>query len=114
MTLYTIAEKKWQMLPDKARILFDTVKNFELDEIIVNAIRFSLITPGMTLYTIAEKKRQPSGDGGFLPDQVYIRVTVGKDSKIGPGIPFVLEIWPSGMKSPIHDHGDAVAVIKVL
>jgi len=102
------------MLPDKARILFDTVKNFELDEIIVNAIRFSLITPGMTLYTIAEKKGQPSGDGGFLPDQVYIRVTVGKDSKIGPGIPFVLEIWPSGMKSPIHDHGDAVAVIKVL
>jgi len=101
------------MLPDKARTLFDTVKNFELDEILVNAIRFSLTTPGMTLYNIAEDKGKPS-EGGFGADEVYIRVTVGKDSKIGPGIPFVLEIWPSGMKSPIHDHGDSVAVIKVL
>jgi len=100
------------MLPEKARTLFDTVKNFQLDEIIINAIRFSLTTPGMTLYTIAEKKG--SSADGFGADEVYIRVTVGKDSKIGPGIPFVLEIWPSGMKSPVHDHGNACAVIKVL
>lgn len=100
------------MLPDKARTLFDTVKNFEISDTLVNAIRFSLTTPGMTLYSIAEDKMN-SADG-FGTDEVYIRVTVGKDSKIGPGIPFVLEIWPSGMKSPIHDHGDSVAVIKVL
>jgi len=100
------------MLPEKARTLFDTVKNFELGEIIVNAIRFSLTTPGMTLYSKAVEKG--NSDDGFSPDEVYIRVTVGKDSKIGPGIPFVLELWPSGMKSPIHDHGDACAVIKVL
>lgn len=31
-----------------------------------------------------------------------------------PGIPFVLEIWPGGHYSPIHDHGNACAVIKVL
>lgn len=31
-----------------------------------------------------------------------------------PGVPFVVEIWPSKHKSPIHDHGDAYAVIKVL
>lgn len=26
----------------------------------------------------------------------------------------MMEIWPSKHKSPIHDHGDAYAVIKVL
>jgi len=31
-----------------------------------------------------------------------------------PGVPFVVEIWPSKHKSPIHDHGEAYAVIKVL
>ncbi|KAF5268052.1 hypothetical protein FOXYS1_1066 [Fusarium oxysporum] len=31
-----------------------------------------------------------------------------------PGIPYVMEIWPPGHKSPIHQHGDASAVIRVL
>ena len=31
-----------------------------------------------------------------------------------PGVSFVIEIWPSKHKSPIHDHGEAYAVIKVL
>jgi len=100
------------MLPDKARTLFDTVKNFELDDIVVNAIRFSLNTPGMTLYNIALNKA--NDPDGFGEEEVYIRITVGKDSKIGPGIPFVLEIWPSQKSSPIHDHGNSYAVIKVL
>ena len=26
----------------------------------------------------------------------------------------MLEIWPSGHHSPVHDHGNACAVIKVL
>lgn len=29
-------------------------------------------------------------------------------------MPFVLEIWPSKHRSPIHDHGEAYAIIKVL
>ena len=32
----------------------------------------------------------------------------------GPGIPLVLEFWPSGCRSPVHDHGGACAIIKVL
>lgn len=31
-----------------------------------------------------------------------------------PGVPYVLEIWPAGHFSPIHDHGDSNAVIKVV
>jgi hypothetical protein len=30
-----------------------------------------------------------------------------------PGVPYVLEIWPVGHYSPIQDHGDANAAIKV-
>jgi hypothetical protein len=31
-----------------------------------------------------------------------------------PGVPFVIEIWPSKHKLPIHDHGKAYTIIKVL
>ncbi|KAH6623589.1 RmlC-like cupin domain-containing protein [Chaetomium tenue] len=44
----------------------------------------------------------------------YIRVTLGYDHGDSPGVPYVLEIWPSGHKSFVHKHGDACAVIKVL
>ena len=29
-------------------------------------------------------------------------------------MPYVLEIWPGGNGSPIHNHGGACAIIKVL
>jgi len=44
----------------------------------------------------------------------YLRITLGSDEGNSPGVPFVVEIWPSKHKSPIHDHGEAYAVIKVL
>ncbi len=31
-----------------------------------------------------------------------------------PGQQIVLEIWPQGNNSPVHNHGDAVAIIKML
>ena len=30
-----------------------------------------------------------------------------------PGIPYVLEIWPIGSRSPIHNHAAVYGVIKV-
>lgn len=30
------------------------------------------------------------------------------------GIPFVLEIWPAGHNSPIHNHGNAYGIVRVL
>lgn len=32
----------------------------------------------------------------------------------GAGIPFVLEIWPAGHNSPIHNHGNAYGIVRVL
>ena len=48
------------------------------------------------------------------PKKTYLRVTLGSSFGNSPGIPYVLEIWPSGHYSPIHNHGGASAVIKGL
>ncbi|SCV37099.1 uncharacterized protein FFB14_06422 [Fusarium fujikuroi] len=48
------------------------------------------------------------------PTETYLRITVGDNLADSPGIPYVMEIWPPGHKSPIHQHGDASAVIRVL
>jgi predicted metal-dependent enzyme (double-stranded beta helix superfamily) len=39
---------------------------------------------------------------------------MGVNQGESPGIPFVVEIWPPGHYSPIHNHGGADAVIRVL
>jgi hypothetical protein len=44
----------------------------------------------------------------------YLRITLGQNQGESPGIPYVMEIWPSGHYSPIHNHGGSDAVIKVL
>jgi predicted metal-dependent enzyme (double-stranded beta helix superfamily) len=48
------------------------------------------------------------------PQKTYLRVTLGRNQGESPGVPFVMEIWPSGHYSPIHNHGGSDAVIKVL
>jgi hypothetical protein len=48
------------------------------------------------------------------PEETYLRITLGLNQGESPGVPFVMEIWPSGHYSPIHNHGGADAVIKVL
>lgn len=48
------------------------------------------------------------------PDKTYLRITLGQNQGDSPGVPFVMEIWPAGHYSPIHNHGGAEAVIKVL
>lgn len=48
---------------------------------------------------------------GFLA--TYLRITLGQSLGNSPGQPYVVEIWPPGHYSSIHDHGDACAVIKV-
>lgn len=47
-------------------------------------------------------------------DETYLRITLGENNGESPGIPYVLEIWPAGHYSPIHSHGNAEAIIKVL
>lgn len=72
-----------------------------------DAINYSINTEGKILYNkLNEKKAR----GDFQ----YLRVTLGTARGSSPGIPYVLEIWPATSESPIHNHGNAFAVIKVL
>ena len=59
-------------------------------------------------------KAKASEFGTYDPLATYLRITLGQNQGESPGIPFVMEIWPSGHYSPIHNHGYSDAVIKVL
>lgn len=69
------------------------------------AIQYSIITPGALC-----NKRLSEKDPIFG----YLRVTIDPNLGDSPGQPYVLELWPAQNGSPIHDHGEACAVIKVL
>ncbi len=69
------------------------------------AIQYSIVTPGALCHTKLQEKDPSFG---------YLRVTLDSNQGDSPGQPYVLEIWPAGNGSPIHNHGQACAVIKVL
>lgn len=100
-------------LPQEAQILYGTVagRGVVLSQDDAAAIDYSVRTEGMTLWKkLAAKRHEFGGD----PQMVYIRGTVGPQQGNSPGVPFVVEIWPPGCYSPVHNHGNTVAVIKVL
>eukprot|EP00210_Caulerpa_lentillifera_P005358 g5120.t1 len=57
-------------------------------------------------------KNKVSEFGSF--QETYLRITVGRYHGESPGIPYVVEIWPPGHYSPIHNHANANAIIRVL
>lgn len=61
---------------------------------------------------VLAKKADEFGEDN--PDMTYLRITLGTNQGESPGIPFVMEIWPSGNYSPVHNHGGSDAVIRVL
>jgi hypothetical protein len=75
-----------------------------------DAIRYSMTTEGMFLHRKLQEKKWEFGP----ENEVYLRVTLGPNRGCSPGVPYVLEIWPKGCGSPIHNHGNSYAVIKVL
>ena len=77
-----------------------------------DAIRYSIDTPGCLLNKKLEEKACEFGS--FEKNKTYLRVTLGHSLGKSPGISYVLELWPKGHYSPIHNHGNANAVIKVL
>lgn len=77
-----------------------------------SAINFSIVTPGCLCYEKLQKKATEFGKCNLY--ETYLRITIGINKGDSPGIPFVLEIWPGGHYSPIHNHSDANAIIKVL
>lgn len=76
------------------------------------AIKHSISDPNGWCFKTLAKKADEFGTPD--PHATYLRITLGQNQGDSPGIPFVLEIWPAGNYSPIHNHGAAEAVIKVL
>jgi len=78
------------------------------------AVEYSIATPGLWCNTrLQEKSREFNKDKPDL-SETYLRITLGQNNGESPGIPYVMEIWPIGHYSPIHNHGDSEAVIRVL
>jgi hypothetical protein len=78
------------------------------------AIEYSLSTPGCWCYDKIQSKSRE-----FNPDkpnilETYLRITLGENNGESPGIPYVIEIWPPQHYSPVHNHGGANAIIRVL
>ncbi len=101
-------------LPSTCLELYSNIQNTSLNEQpeLPAAIGYSIKTPGCLLYKKLEEKRTAAQFGE--KDQLYLRVTLGLQKGQSPGVPYVLEIWPSNCGSPIHNHGNTYAVIKVL
>ena len=78
-----------------------------------DAIEYSLATPGLWCHETIKKK---SREFNKVPNvyETYLRITLGQNNGESPGIPYVMEIWPSGHYSPVHSHAGAEAVIRVL
>lgn len=100
----------WVELPYQAQVLYSKIAgaNVVLSQTEIDSINYSLENDGCLLN---EKLKNKTAQN---PELGYIRGTFHNRFGNSPGHPFVLEIWPKGSHSPIHNHGDAVAIIKML
>ena len=78
------------------------------------AIEHSLSTPGKWCYERIQKKANEFNKDKPNLQETYLRITLGENNGESPGIPYVMEIWPIGHYSPIHNHGGSSAIIRVL
>jgi hypothetical protein len=98
--------------------LYDNVsgKNFLLDTPdfpdFSKAIEYSIATKGCWCYEKLIEKSTEFGESN--PLETYLRITLGANSGESPGVPYVMEIWPVGHYSPVHNHAGANAIIRVL
>ena len=100
--------------------LYDCIsgKNFVLDDEdfpdFSKAIEYSISTPKMWCHKTLKKKSTEFNKDKPNILETYLRITLGENNGESPGIPYVMEIWPRGHYSPIHNHSDANAIIRVL
>lgn len=78
------------------------------------AIEHSIRTPGKWCYERLKQKATEFDKDKPDEKETYLRITLGENNGESPGIPYVMEIWPVGHYSPIHNHGGSSAVIRVL
>ena len=78
------------------------------------AIEYSIATPGLWWYEkLKDKSTEFNKDDPNILE-TYLRITLSENNGESPGIPYVMEIWPVGHYSPIHNHGGSSAVVRVL
>ena len=123
LTMSDIAECKYipnAFLTQINQQLFNCIsgKNFVLDDDYFpdfsKAIQHSIITEGCWCYKKLQEKSTEFNPDKPNINETYLRITLGRNSGESPGIPYVMEIWPSNNYSPIHSHADSNAVIRVL
>jgi hypothetical protein len=78
------------------------------------AIEYSIDTPGNWCYERLKQKATEFDKDKPNYNETYLRITLGGNNGESPGIPYVMEIWPVGHYSPIHNHGGSSAIIRVL
>lgn len=117
VNLPSVCQKLYENVGGRQFNLETVNKDYDLpaDFNLAKAIQCSIDTPGKICYNIIKEKAKHEEESGFGdPNMVYLRITMGGNQGESPGIPYVMEIWPSGKYSPIHNHGGSEAIIKVL
>lgn len=123
LTMDDIAQYKYlphSNLSSTAQILYDCIsgRKFVLDDAdfpdFSKAIEYSIATNGCWCHKkLKEKSTEFNKDKPNI-NETYLRITLGRNSGESPGIPYVMEIWPSNHYSPVHSHADTDAIIRVL
>jgi hypothetical protein len=107
-------------LPLPAQQLYDCISGsqFTLDTEdfpdFVQAIENSIKNPSGWCYQKLQAKSHEFSKDKPNIEETYLRITLGQNNGESPGIPYVMEIWPVGHYSPIHNHSAAHAIIRVL
>jgi hypothetical protein len=78
------------------------------------AIEQSIKTPGLWCFEKLKEKSTEFNKDKPNEYETYLRITLGQNNGESPGIPYVMEIWPSNHYSPIHSHAGAEAIIRIL
>jgi hypothetical protein len=78
------------------------------------AIEYSIKTPNCWCNKRLQEKSTEFSKDKPNPTETYLRITLGQNDGESPGIPYVMEIWPPGHYSPVHNHSGADAIIRVL
>lgn len=78
-----------------------------------SAIEQSIADPDGWCHKLLKSKDSEFGTPGAIME-TYLRITLGPDAWNSPGVSYVMEVWPPGHFSPVHDHSNANAIIRVL
>jgi hypothetical protein len=107
--LSLMSQKLYDCISGK-RFTLDTPKfpNF------TRAIERSIATPGLWCHERLKQKASEFDKDKPNEKETYLRITLGENNGESPGIPYVMEIWPVGHFSPVHNHGGSSAIIRVL